>query len=469
MGQRKGQFVNDVTVGDYQMWDLLTSTFGEPKAMHIFSLEKTVEKWLLVERQLAWAGYEAGELSHEEAAAIDQAASIENVDLSYVRRETKNVGYPILPLVQSISQNLPAGTVDKLHLGATTQDIMDTALVLQLVEAIDWIISMVIQVGDSLVKKAREFKDLVMAGRTHAQQAVPITFGMKLAVFLDEIARHLQRLVEVRKRVSRVSLFGAAGSGAALGEKAQLIRVALARRLGLSEAHVPWHVSRDVLCEYAQVCAMVSATLGRLAKEVIELSRTEIGEVSEPEGHMRGASSTMPQKANPILSEAILGMAYVSSTLASAMYQAMMPMHERAAGEWHIEWFVLPHISVLAASSVYNSLLLLNGLQVYPERMQDNLAADHGLLMSEAYMIRLAYYIGRTAAHELMYKAVSEVRATGKDLKQALYDVLLPEQKHLVDIIEDISDPHQYIGEATQIVLRAIDDWTSVVNNVNAS
>jgi 3-carboxy-cis,cis-muconate cycloisomerase len=298
----------------------------------------------------------------------------------------------------------------------------------------------------------------VIAGRTHAQQAVPTTFGAKIATYVGELARHRERLAAARGRVAVVSLFGAGGTSAAYGEKAVAIRARVAELLGLASTDVPWHVARDGLAELGLVCGLMSATCSRFAREVVDLSRTEIAEVAEASGHLRGASSTMPQKANPIEAEAVIGMAITAGALGSSLFRVMEAGHERAAGEWQAEWQVIPQLVSLAAGSLVTAASIARGLRVFPDAMRRNLCADGGLVMAEAYMMRLAPQLGREHAHELVYEAARRCRESGDALGDVLRG-LLPG-----DIAADFAGelaPESYVGRPEDTVNAALAMWRS--------
>lgn len=442
-------------------FSLLGALFGDPEMARIFSEERTIEGWLEAEVALARAQASVGVLTHDEAEAIAHAATLEHVDRPQLWAHARNVGYPILPLIRQIGQHLLEGPRLRLHYGATTQDIMDTGLCLQLRDACERFETLLIQCGVALERLIVRHATTVIAARTHAQQAVPTTFGAKLAVTLSEITRQLERVRRTRFAIAQVSLHGAGGTSAALGIHARAIRLEMARRLDLTASDVPWHVSRDAIAEFGLLAASLASSMARFAREVVDLSRTEIGELREPDGHHRGASSTMPQKANPINSEAVIGMAASAAALSSAMYRAMEAGHERSAGEWQVEWFALPHLAALAAGALSNGLEVMEGLRVYPEVMRANLKADSGLVMSEAYMIRLAEQLGQAQAHDLVYAAVREVRTHDTTLLEALRP-RVPDQvwralEHGFPIL-----PEAYTGEAQHVCRAAVSAWHDV-------
>jgi 3-carboxy-cis,cis-muconate cycloisomerase len=439
------------------IFSMLHRAFGDAVMEGVFSETATVEGWLRAEAALARAQAAAGELGPERAEAIAAACRLENVDLVALWADMANVGYPILPLVRQIDECLPAAERGSLHYGATTQDIMDTGLALQLADALDRLASLTSALGDALASQAETHAATVMAGRTHGQQAVPTTFGAKLATFLRQADRLRADLSAVREGCCLVSLHGAAGTSAGLGPRADEVRAEVARILGLGLPEGPWHVTRDGLAAFGAVCARAAGLCARLAREVIDLSRTEIREVSESEGHHRGASSTMPQKANPIDSEAIVGMAVSAATMAGALYRAMEAGHERSAGEWQVEWHAIPQVAVLAAGCLLVAERVVREALVSAERMAANLALEQGRTLAEAYMFRLAPDLGRERAHDVVYAAAVASKARGVELRDALAEVAREESAGL-DGPESIT-PADWTGQATDEAARAVAAW----------
>ncbi|MEU8400216.1 adenylosuccinate lyase family protein [Nonomuraea sp. NPDC048892] len=440
-----------------QTFKLLPELFGDGRMAEIFSAEHTVLAWLRTEAALARAQAKAGVIGHEDARAIEAACVPGSIDLPRLWSEAVNVGYPILPLVRMISAALSDGPNGRVHYGATTQDIMDTGLALQMGEALDHLAGLLGAFGDAVAGLIATHAGTVVAARTHAQQAVPTTFGAKLAVLLAEAARQRERTAAAARQVRVVSLFGAGGTSAAMGERASEVREGLAGLLGLRTTEVPWHVARDGVAEFGVTCASLAATAARFAREVVDLSRTEVGEVREAGGHHRGASSTMPQKANPIGCEAVIGMSGTAGALSSGLFRAMEAGHERAAGEWQVEWYVVPLLAELAAGALATAADVAAGLRVFPETMRANLDAEGGLIMAEAYMMRLAPALGRERAHDLVYRAAHEARAHGRALAEALRDVAGPEELRSLGALP--IPPESYIGDAEAICAAALDAW----------
>ena len=258
-----------------------------------------------------------------------------------------------------------------------------------------------------------------------------------------------------------ISLFGAGGTSAALGPRSAQVRSTMAELLGLGDTSVPWHVDRDGIAEFGWLCATVTAACAKLARNVVDLSRTEIGEVFEPYDSHRGASSTMPQKVNPISSEVIIGLSGTAGALASSLARIQEAGHERAAGEWQIEWQVVPQLAVLAGSALSEALVVVEGMRVDPERMRANLELDGGLVMAEAQMIQLADTLGREHAHDLVYDAATRARRGGTVLAETLRAVAA--EKGSLDLLpEPLIAAEDYLGEAVAMCGTAVSAWSAV-------
>jgi 3-carboxy-cis,cis-muconate cycloisomerase len=334
---------------------------------------------------------------------------------------------------------------------------MDSALAIQLAKALAYTETLVLRLGTELARLANEHRATLMVGRTHAQHAVPITLGLKFAVWLSELGRHLERLRAARARAATVQLFGAAGTAAALGPSSRETRSRLADRLGLSVTNVPWQSARDTQAEVAFALGAVSATCGKVARELIELSRPEIAELQEREATGRGASSTMPQKRNPITSEAIVAMSVLAIHQVPSLLFAMQGGHERAAGEWQIEWDALPTVISLAGGSLMHTCEVIEGIQIFPDRMRSNAELEGELLMAEKLMMALAPAIGRARAHEAVYEACLDARANGMALSEALQ-----KSGFSPPAASDLLEPESYLGEANEIVAAAIETWKGI-------
>lgn len=439
-------------------FSMLWQFAGNATQLDLYSAQNTIDSWLKVEAALAKAQGEFGVIAPEDASAIGSACVPENIDHTELWASARNVGYPIFGLVRQISEHLPEGPNGRVHYGATTQDIMDSGLALQMTASLEAIDAQLQRLGDALASQAEKYRDTVMAGRTHAQQAVPTTFGASIAVVLDELRRQRARVVRAHEAVRVISMFGAGGTNAAQGPHSVEVRARVAELLGLRDTEVPWHVDRDRLSEYGFVCATLCGTLAKMARDVVDLSRTEVAEVFEPFNEHRGASSTMPQKVNPISSELIIGISACASALLSAFTRIQEAGHQRSAGEWQAEWLAVPTMGALVGSALDEAIVIAEGMRVDPGRMERNLRLDGGLIMAEAQMIQLADHMGREHAHDLVYAASERARKEGSVLGDALREVAVEQGK--ADLLPDhLVVPADYVGEAGHVVDAAIASW----------
>ncbi len=438
--------------------NLLDDLYLDSRMSNIWSLKATISYWLRVESELAGALADANIITRDDARMISEVCSVEALDTSRLILESKNVGYPIVSLVSMICEALPSEQAGKVHWGATTQDIMDSALVLQARDALEYLLELQGQLGDAISDLASKHERTVMAGRTHGKQATPTTFGAKCAVFLDQLVSDRSRLLDAYRRMSFVSLHGAAGTSAALHPHANEVRRALAKRLDLENKLIPWHVNRSAIITVGDAISATLQTLTRLAREIIDLSRTEIAELSEGSSKYKGASSTMPQKANPIESESIIGFGVSGATHATALHRASEAAHERSAGEWQIEWRVLPDIFSCAASALSLALSATKNLQVFPAQMLKNCSLDGGLLLAEAAMMHIAPQMGRDNAHKLLYEVCRDSRKNQQSFETALRENL---GAQFQSYFKDFSfDPSAHVGEAPNVAREGVKLWS---------
>ncbi|SEP48071.1 3-carboxy-cis,cis-muconate cycloisomerase [Methylobacterium sp. ap11] len=434
---------------------LFRDAFGTPAMRAIFSDHALIQRYIEVEVALAKAEAACGVIPAEAADEIAARCSFEALDFDLLRHETDNVGYPILPLVhQLVKQCGEAGRF--VHWGATTQDIMDTANVLQIRAGLDLVSADIDALRTILADLSRRHRDTPMAGRTHLQQALPVTFGYKTAIWLAALDRHAERLAQARPRVLVGSFAGAAGTLASLGESGLAVQEALCRELGLGVPVSTWHVARDGFAEVVNLLALITGSLGKIALDVMIMASTEFAEVYEPFVTGRGASSTMPQKRNPISSELMLAASKGVRQQAGLMLDAMVQDFERATGPWHAEWMAIPESFVLTAGALHQAKFALGGLIVDEARMRRNLGLSRGLIVAEAVMMALAPHTGRQAAHDLVYAACRVVNEHGGTLAEALAAV--PEVTAHFDraAIDRLTDPANYLGAAPQMVDRVL-------------
>jgi 3-carboxy-cis,cis-muconate cycloisomerase len=421
----------------------------------IFDERALIARYVEVEVALARAQGRCGVIPADAAKGIAARSKAEALDLDLLRRETEIVGYPILPLVHQLGKMCgEAGRY--VHWGATTQDIMDTAVVLQVRDALAVIESELDSVRDILVRLARRYRDTPMAGRTHLQQALPITFGYKAAVWLAMFDRHAERLAQLRPRVLVGQFGGAAGTLASLGDRGLDVQKALMEELGLGVPVATWHVARDGLAEAVSFLGLLTGSLGKVACDVMLLASTEVAEVHEPFVEGRGASSTMPQKRNPISSELIVAAAKAVRQHAGLMLDAMIQDLERATGPWHAEWIALPESFVLTAGALQQAKFMLDGLVVDEQRMRRNLDMTSGLIVAEAVMMGLAPNLGRNAAHDVVYAACQVVSEQGGRLADVLAGMPEVSSRLNREALERLTDPANYLGMAPQMVDRVV-------------
>ncbi len=435
---------------------LFRDMFGTAEMRDVFSDEALVGRYLEVEAALARAQARVGVVPKDAAEAIDLASRSLNIDYDKLRHETEIVGYPILPLVHQLSA--AAGEAGRfVHWGATTQDIMDTGNVLQIRAALSIVERDLSELRNILADMARKYRDTPMAGRTHLQQALPVTFGYKAAVWLSSIDRHIERIEQARPRVLVGEFSGAAGTLASIGEGGLQMQKLFCEELGLNQPSITWHVARDGITEAVTLLGLITGTLGKIATDVMMMSATEFGELSEPFVPGRGASSTMPQKRNPISSELMLAAAKAVRQHVATMLDGMIHDFERATGPWHLEWVSLPESFLLTASSLANAKFMLAGLVVHDRRMRENLDLTHGLIVAEAVMMALAPKLGRQHAHEIVYEACRKAIEGGGQLADIL--AKMPEIVDAlggVDAIRHHCDPVNYLGLSGEMVDRVL-------------
>ena len=434
---------------------LFRDAFGTAAMRDVFSDRALVARYVEVEVALAKAQARVGVIPQAAADEIAARANAATLDADKLREETDLVGYPILPVVhQLVKQCGEAGRY--VHWGATTQDIMDTAVVLQMREALRIVGDDITALRGILADLARKHRDTAMAGRTHLQQALPVTFGYKAAIWLAMFDRHAVRLEELKPRVLVGQFAGAAGTLASLGDKGFAVQQALCEELKLGVPVSTWHVARDGFAEVINFLALVTGTLGKIALDIMIMASTEFGEVYEPFVKGRGASSTMPQKRNPISSELMLAASKAVRQHAGLMLDAMVQDFERATGPWHAEWIAIPESFVLSAGALHQARFALGGLIVDDKRMTQNLGISKGLIVAEAVMMQMAPFTGRQQAHDIVYDACRVVNEKGGTLAEALAASTAVTAHFDRAAIDRMTDPANYSGLAPQMVDRVL-------------
>jgi 3-carboxy-cis,cis-muconate cycloisomerase len=434
---------------------LFRDAFGTPRMREVFSDISLISRYAEVEIALAKAEASCGVIPQQAADEIAARTDVAAFDFDLLRYETDIVGYPILPLVHQMAKQ--CGESGRyVHWGATTQDIMDTALVLQLREGLSIVESDIAALRETLADLARRYRDTPMAGRTHLQQALPVTFGYKAAIWLAMFDRHQERLEQLKPRVLVGQFAGAAGTLASLGDMGFAVQEALCEELGLSVPVSTWHVARDGLAETVNLLALIAGSLGKIALDIMIMASTEVAEVYEPFVKGRGASSTMPQKRNPISSELMLAASKAVRQHAGLMLDAMVQDFERATGPWHAEWMAIPESFVLTAGALHQAKFALSGLVVDEDKMEANLSISRGLIVAEAVMMGLAPQIGRQEAHDVVYDACRLANEKGIRLAEALSADPRVSERINRATIDYLTSPKNYLGLAPDMVDRVL-------------
>ncbi|KAL2835303.1 L-Aspartase-like protein [Aspergillus pseudoustus] len=433
---------------------IFRTLFGTEEIRKVFDDEAYISRCIDAEAALARAQSTCGVIPAHIGSLVTSQVTSTPLDMDRLRQETEIVGYPILPLVRQLSAMCGADAGKYVHWGATTQDIMDLASILQMKAGLEIVERLVHEIIGVLRGLSVRYRDTPMAGRTHLQHALPVTFGYKCAVWLSGFQRHAARLKELRERVLMVQFGGAAGSLASLGDGDDGIRVrkALAEELGLSDPPITWHVARDGIAEVTNYLALLGGSMGKLALDAIIMSSNELGEVSEPFVPHRGASSTMPQKRNPISSEVILAASKVLRSNAGLVLDGMVADFERASGPWHLEWVAVPESFVMAVGALEQTKFALGGLCVHSEAMLRNLHSTKGLIVAEAVMMGLAPAVGRQRAHDIVYEACRESIENGGSLEDELLKKTEVTEKLSVERVKHLCDPVNYLGASARMV-----------------
>ena len=429
--------------------------YGSDAMRALFDDRAYCQYMLDVEAALARVQARLGIIPAEAATAISAAARVENLDTAELAASVRHVGYPVVGLVRGLSRAAGAAG-DWTHWGATTQDIMDSATALQLRDALAVLRTDLVALIGALATQANTHRATVMAGRTHLQHALPITFGLKCATWLMPLVAHVERLDQLLPRAAMVQFGGAAGTLASLGEHGIAVLEGLAEELNLTAPPAPWHVARDGFAEAVGVLGLLCGSLAKIATDIILLAQNEVAEVTEPYVAGRGQSSTMPQKRNPIASEYILASARAVQALVPLMQGAMAQDHERATGPWQAEPLALPQAFVLTHGALLHARSIAEGMVVDAARMRANLDLTRGLIMAEAVMMGLAPTLGREAAHHAVQHACDQAIAGGIHLAAALAREPAVAARLDAAAIAGLVDPASYLGSTDRFIDRVL-------------
>jgi 3-carboxy-cis,cis-muconate cycloisomerase len=425
--------------------------FNDEEISSLLTDRAFVHALVEVEVALARAEARAGVISAKAAEQIAKA-SADKVDLAVLAKGTVRSGFPIIALVQELGKQVGSDAAPFVHWGATTQDIMDTACVLQLRAAINVLRARLGEIARYLSRLADSHRDTVLAGRTHGQQALPITFGLKVASWLAPLVRHVERLEELLPRLLVVQFGGAAGTLAALSDKGVRVTEELAKELKLDVPVMPWHAQRDSLVEFAGWLSLVTGSLGKMAQDIILMAQSEVGEVGESAEAGRGGSSTMPQKSNPITSELILTAARTSASLLSALHNAQIQEHERATHGWQVEWLTLPQMIALTGGALKHGAYLAKNLQVDKKAMRANVTRANDVILAEAAVFALAKALPRPTAEELVKKACGVAVAEDRPLIEVVEELAGKAIKKGQVDWQALAKPENYLGESAKLI-----------------
>ena len=424
----------------------------------VFCDHGRVQAMLDVEAALARAQAGVGVIPHAAVAPFAAACRAELYDFQALGQAIGSAGNSAIPLVKALGKQIASTAPEAeryVHLGATSQDVMDSGLVLQLRAALELIETDLTRLADVLAEQAQRYAATPLAGRTWLQQATPVTLGMKIAGWLGAVTRNRQRLNELKPRLLCLQFGGASGTLAALGDQAMPVAQALADELNLNLADQPWHTQRDRLVEFGSVLGLIAGGLGKIGRDISLLMQTEAAEVFEPSAPGKGGSSTMPHKRNPVGSAVLISAATRVPGLLSILFSAMPQEHERSLGLWHAEWETLPEICCVVSGALVQALNIAQGLEVDSERMARNLDLTHGLVLAEAVSIVLAQRVGRETAHHLLELCCKRAVAEHRHLRAVLGDEPQVTVQLSAEELDRLLDPAHYLGQATTWVERA--------------
>jgi 3-carboxy-cis,cis-muconate cycloisomerase len=435
--------------------ELFAPLFSDPDLAILLSDEQFIANMVTVEAALAKTEGTLGIIPAEATERILAALPAFKPDTQGLLKGVEKSGIPTIELVKQLQEQVGGEAASYVHWGATSQDIMDTALVLQLGAILDVLEGKLARLIHNLSQLADKHRHTLMPGRTHSQQALPITFGLKVAGWLSPLLRHRTRLDELKPRLLVLQFGGGVGTLASLADAGLHVQEALAKELGLAVPIFPWHTQRDSLAELAGWLSLVTGSLGKIGQDIILLSQSEVGELRESDDPARGGSSTMPQKSNPVISEVLIATARTNAAHLSAMHQALIQEHERATGGWQIEWLNLPQMLLLTGTALEKGLFLSENLIVNEATMRHNVAASNGLMLAETLELALAPIIGRAEAKKLVKMAAQTASE---------------ENRHLVDLVREqinvsldwarLRDETNYLGASDALIERVLNQTT---------
>lgn len=437
---------------------LFRDVFSTAKMREIWDDRAIIQNWLDTEAALAESQAELGIIPADVAKEIVSKAKVDNLDLDVIRAEVNRVGHSLVPTLRELQGKCSGKAGEYIHLGATTQDIIDMGFILAAKRAYEVIYDDLYEVEGILVDLAEQHKNTVMAGRTHGQQALPITFGYKVAVWASEIHRHIERMQECRERDFVGQLSGAVGTLASFGEQALTLQEKVIRKLGLKVPDISWHVSRDRLVSIVNILALIAGTLGKIGNEIVTLQKTECSELAEPWVDGVVGSSTMPHKRNPGATEGMHTLSKLVKADLLMVHESLLQEHERDGAYWKIEWVAIPEAFIYTGSGVAKAKKVLKGLVVNKQKMEQNLGILKGLLLSEAVMLHLGEKMGKQTAHEVVYEVSMKAFQDDASFKQYLLDDPRVNKCFTASDLDDILNPYAYTGFSCQLAERVVEN-----------
>ncbi|MBP2169498.1 adenylosuccinate lyase [Erwinia toletana] len=430
---------------------LIGNNFGTAEMRNIWSEHNRLTQQVSVEVALAVAEGKLGIIPQQAADAIASRADASLLDIDAIASAAAQMKHSLMPTLKALQQQCgEAG--EYIHYGVTTQDIVDTATVLQLKQALAIIVRDCVALSETLIKLAKQHQYTLMAGRTHGMQAQPTTFGFKVAVWLDEFIRHLDRLQQIAPRLLTGNLSGAICTHAALGEAGPRVERLALQQLGLNTPNIGWQAARDRFSEFASVAVLISGTLGKIGNELYNLMRTEISEIEEPFSIGKIGSTTMPHKRNPAALEGLASLTAPLLSSASLIYHSMHVEHERDAMSWRAEWLALPEICIYLSAQLQSARAILPDITVNKPRMLANLQMQDGLMLSEKVMFETGKKLGKQSAHHLIYQCAMQAWEQQRSFQALLLEQPVIAASMTPAELERWLDPASYIGSAPQKV-----------------
>lgn len=441
--------------------EIFKDQFGTKQMRTNFSDENLIQLWLNSEVALAKAEAKLGIIPQNAATNIANAADQNKLDFNKIREGMKKTGHPFVAFLHEFESLCDEESRKYIHWGATTQDIIDTGLTLQIKGAHELIYNQTQEILKICLRLSQQYKSTVMPGRTLGQHALPITFGYKISIWSDELGRHLERLQQGADRYLVGQLGGAVGTLASLGAQGLAVRKEYVKNLNLIEPLVSWHTARDRFAEFSMILNMIGATTAKVAEEIISLQGTEIREVEEGYHSGKVGSSTMPHKRNPMTCSYIVGLTKIVNRKSTLAIDSMIQKHERDVTFWQSEWSYISEICITLSGALEQLKNVLTNLIVNEEQMKKNLFLTKGLIVSENVMLELGKIIGRTTAHDLLYELTMRAFEEDKDLK----DILLEDneiKKYFSDEeINSLTNPESYTGLSEKFVDDVYNKWLS--------